>query len=289
MFGYVKPSKGDLLVKHYEFYRGLYCGLCDVIRKQVSPALSFALSYDFVFLTLIRGLALDQSFSLAQKRCGIHPLKKRPHATSCPPLEFSAQSALLLTYENVLDDLKDPDTSWAKKLLLRIYAAVLRRDRKKLLKRRPELEALAKEISAGLAEVSRLEKAGCNDTDAFCAAFGGLMASLFSFGLEGSEAAVCREIGDYTGRLIYLSDACDDLEKDEKSGSFNPLLLRYGSAGCARENYRELDLVLSLYASRLDAAIGLFSSEKEYKKIAENITTHGIGALSRSVLRPTGK
>ena len=113
------------------------------------------------------------------------------------------------------------------------------------------------------------------------------MARLFSFGLEGESKEICWEIGDYIGRLIYLCDACDDLEKDEKSKSFNPLLLRYGTAQKAREHYRELDLVISLYASRVDAALALFSSRRDYKRIAENVVTRGIGSLSRAVLRPT--
>ncbi len=286
MFGYVKPLKGELLVKHYEFYRGLYCGLCDEIRKKVSPALSLALSYDFVFLALVRALALDQEFSAEGKRCAVHPLKKRPHVKSCPPLEFSAWAALLLTYENVKDDLKDPDTSLFKRLCFYPYGAILGHDRKKLLKKHPELKALADGIGNVLSQMSALEKDLCDDADSFCRLFGELMAALTSFGLEGNEKAICREIGDFTGRLIYLADACDDLEKDEKSGAFNPLLLRYQSARQARAHYMDLDLVFSLYASRLDAALGLFATEKEYKEIAKNITSRGIGALSRSVLKP---
>jgi hypothetical protein len=116
--------------------------------------------------------------------------------------------------------------------------------------------------------------------------FGELMGELFSFGLEGEAQMICREIGDCTGRLVYTADACDDLEKDEKTGAFNPLLLQYGSAAEARKHYCELDMVLSIYASRTDAALGLFSAEKDYKEIAHNIASQGIGALSRWVLDP---
>ena len=53
MFGYIKPQQSDLLVRQYELYRALYCGLCDTITSKVSPALSLSLSYDFVFLVII--------------------------------------------------------------------------------------------------------------------------------------------------------------------------------------------------------------------------------------------
>lgn len=35
------------------------------------------------------------------------------------------------------------------------------------------------------------------------------------------------------GRLIYLLDAVDDVEKDSKSGEYNPLVLNYGK--CAEK------------------------------------------------------
>lgn len=286
MFGYVKPLQGELLVKEYELYRGLYCGLCDEIRHRVSLALSFSLSYDFVFLALIRALAEDREFVAQKKRCPVHPMKKRSHIDSCPPLAFCARAALLLTYEKLKDDQKDPDTPFFKRLLLYPYHALLKHDRKKLLKRCPEFKPLADSFGEKLRQMRQLEETQCQDVDVLCRLFGELMGELTSFGLEGKGAVVCYEIGDFTGRLIYLADACDDLENDEKTGAFNPLLLCYHSAENARSRFLDLDLVFSLYASRLDAALGLFSSQREYKSIAQNIISRGIGALSRRVLKP---
>lgn len=286
MFGYVKPLKGELKVRQYQLYQGLYCGLCDTIRQRVSRPLSLALNYDFVFLALVRALAEDVQFEAKKKRCGVHPFKKREHVLPCNALEFSAQAALILTCENLRDDLCDPDSSFWKKLWIRPYYALLHRSRKKLLRRQSDLQGLQDRIAELLASMQELEKEKCAELDRFCALFGQLMGEVFSFGLEGEGKIICREIGDYTGRLVYTADACDDLEKDEKSSSFNPLLLQYGSAAEARKAYRELDMVLSIYASRIDAALGLFSSQKDYKEIAKNIASQGIGALSRSVLDP---
>ncbi len=286
MFGYVKPLKGELLVRHYQLYQGLYCGLCDTIRSQVSPALALALNYDFVFLALVRALCEDQQFQMEKKRCGVHPWKKREHVIPCPSLEFSARAALLLTCENLSDDLHDPDTGFWKKLCLRPYYALLCRDRKKLLQREPALKSLQEAILRSLRQMEVLESEGCDELDRFCVLFGELMSELFSFGLEGEERLLCREIGDYVGRLVYTVDACDDLEKDEKHRAFNPLLVRYQSAERARDAFMELDMVMSIYASRIDAALGLFSCQKDYKQIAHNVASRGIGALLRSVLDP---
>ena len=47
MFGYIKPDRDELLVKDYNLYKAIYCGLCREIKRNVSFFLSFGLSYDF--------------------------------------------------------------------------------------------------------------------------------------------------------------------------------------------------------------------------------------------------
>ena len=49
------------------------------------------------------------------------------------------------------------------------------------------------------------------------------MAEVFDCKKDSWSAAL-RRVGYEMGRFIYILDAYDDLEKDEKSGSFNPLL-----------------------------------------------------------------
>ena len=42
------------------------------------------------------------------------------------------------------------------------------------------------------------------------------------------QQRIYRELLYHMGRWIYLVDAADDLEKDMKNGSYNPLIPRYG-------------------------------------------------------------
>ena len=62
MFGYVRPFKGEMLVKEYDAYKGVYCGLCKALGDHYGVLARFALSYDCTFYALLalneRGAAL---------------------------------------------------------------------------------------------------------------------------------------------------------------------------------------------------------------------------------------
>ena len=57
MFGYVRPFKGEMLVKAYDAYKGVYCQLCRALGRYYGPLMRMTLSYDCTFYAL---LALNQ-------------------------------------------------------------------------------------------------------------------------------------------------------------------------------------------------------------------------------------
>jgi septum site-determining protein MinD len=106
MFGYIKPQQSDLLVRQYELYRALYCGLCDTITSKVSPALSLSLSYDFVFLDAPAGV--EAGFKLAAAyadRCilvtGSGPAALRDAARTAQVLELMGKQNVRLVVNRV--------------------------------------------------------------------------------------------------------------------------------------------------------------------------------------------
>ena len=54
MFGYVTASLGELTKDQRERYGGVYCGICRSIKTQASQAARLGLSYDMVFLAMLR-------------------------------------------------------------------------------------------------------------------------------------------------------------------------------------------------------------------------------------------
>ena len=51
LFGYIRPEQSELLVKEYEFYKAVYCGICREGGRKISRLTRFFLNHDFVFLS----------------------------------------------------------------------------------------------------------------------------------------------------------------------------------------------------------------------------------------------
>ena len=78
--------------------------------------------------------------------------------------------------------------------------------------------AIQKELKA----LARYEKENTAEIDKPAGCFGRLMAELFVYKKDRWEETL-RRMAFYLGKFIYIMDACDDLEKDLQSGSYNPL------------------------------------------------------------------
>jgi hypothetical protein len=62
MFGYIRPVQSELKVKDAELYKALYCGLCRVMKKEVSSVLPLSISYDYVLLAAVRAGLSGETF-----------------------------------------------------------------------------------------------------------------------------------------------------------------------------------------------------------------------------------
>ena len=120
MFGYVKPCMPRLMVCECDYYKSVYCGLCRTMGKCVGQGHRLCLSYDFAFLCLVRMAILGHDFSVQNKRCFMHPLKKRPIMQKNESLEYCAMLSAILSYHNLLDNVKDHHglKQWGSKCLL---------------------------------------------------------------------------------------------------------------------------------------------------------------------------
>ena len=54
MFGYVRTMDSELKVKEHELYKATYCGLCRSMGEVCGGSSRLTLSYDGVFLSLLR-------------------------------------------------------------------------------------------------------------------------------------------------------------------------------------------------------------------------------------------
>ena len=154
----------------------------------------------------------------------------------------AADCAMILLWEKLKDDLQD--SGFVKKLGVRLLRPFARRPYRLAAARRPELARMAQEYTAAQ---NALEKAGCADVDQAAEPTARLLSALLEE-LSGDEKQrrVLGRTGYLLGRFIYLCDALDDLEDDQKSGGYNPFLLRNAAKGMTAEEIRQ-DAKGSLY------------------------------------------
>ncbi|MBR5236057.1 MAG: hypothetical protein IKW06_01610 [Clostridia bacterium] len=262
MFGYIKIDKNELKVKDYNLFKAYYCGVCRTLKKEYGFPAHYFLSYDAAFLaTLLTAFCKDMP-AIAPTRCMVNPMVKRPVAQTDSCLSYAAAVNVLLTFFKLKDDWQDNHSLKAAFLMLFMV-----RQKKKAQKRYP---VLAQGIRENLLTLSSLEKARCDEPDKVAASFGKLMADIFTVDFaEEEQRRVLSHTGFLLGRFIYLIDAWEDREKDERKKTYNPYLL-------AKE-ISEADTKLSLEytLSQLAHSLQLLELERN-KEIIDNVIYLGL-------------
>ena len=223
MFGYVKPVLGEMLVREHEFYKATYCGICRAMKKHTGALSNVTLSYDSVFLALIRMLYIpDSDFVAEQRRCIAHPVKKRPMLKENSAIKYTARAFAVLTYHKLKDDLQD------ERGIKRLGATAVK-PIASVASSKAALDELSVLVADRLDKITSLEKAKCESVDTPAALFGELLGEIFAFD-EGDtlskDKKICLyEIGNRLGRFIYIVDAYADIAEDQKEGKYNPFVL----------------------------------------------------------------
>ncbi len=272
MFGYVRVESSELKVKEYECYRAVYCGLCRAMGKCTGQCSRMTLSYDIAFLAVCRMALLGEIPHFEQKRCFVHPLRKRSVAKRNETLDYCAGAAAILTYHQLCDDLADE--RGGKHFRARMAKPFAKKWRKRAAKQ--GLSALDEEVAAGLVRLSAIESKKKSSVDEPAAVFGDILASIMSFGLPEDKARIAEAAGRAIGRWIYIADALDDAADDEARGRYNPFLLLYGHVPTDEER-EGIEIALKNELFFAESAIDLidFSCE-ELKSIVYNILYLGM-------------
>lgn len=273
MFGFVKPEQGTLLVKEYAFYKATYCGICRQMKAHTGALSPIFLTYDSVFLALLRMVFEDKkNIGAKRSRCLAHPIKSRPMLLPNGATEYTAKVFALLSYYKLKDDLSDEGA--LTRIGLLPAKPLLGHARKKAAEY-ADLEAI---IAQKLAEIGRLEKEACASVDTCAHPFGELLGEIFSHGLAGEDALITREIGYRLGKFIYAADAAKDYEEDLQKGRFNPYVLSYEGKPLTKENKQTMRTALVLECTRMEAAVNLldFRESLTLEALIRNIIYNGL-------------
>lgn len=297
MFGYIRPYVPLLRVKDNEVYNAIYCGVCNSLDNCYGKISSASLSFDVTFLAVVRLALTGKSFVISKQKCRYNPFKRCKMARSADDLDFCAAVGVLLTYYKLLDNVNDE--SGIRSLAARLVCLIASPKRKTVIKRYGnELDAI---ISSGLSELTRLEDEKIRSVDAPSDLFGQMLGRVACFGLDGEKALIAKAIGEAVGKWIYVTDAMDDCEKDQRSGAYNPIVALYGRLPTSEE-YENIALTLNAVLEGLSAAADLIDYKfernfdcdessvtstfaDELKEIIDNTVKFGMPKASERVIK----
>jgi len=215
MFGYVTVNKKELKIKDWERYHAYYCGLCHSLKEVAGVKARVTVSYDMTFLAMLLDDLYDCRKEEGKRRCVVHPAQKQDFVMSEASL-YAAKMNLLLCYDNLLDDWRDDRNAVAY-----AGAALLRRARRKIAKEYPRQ---TRAVETYIEKLHVCEGKQEINLDVASGLTGEMLGELFCM-KEDEWKEDLYKTGFYLGKFIYLMDAYEDMEKDEKKGSYNPFLL----------------------------------------------------------------
>ena len=280
MFGYVRPSQGRLSREEQERFSAAYCGLCHTLHRRYGLAARMILNYDLTFLAIL----LDEGCgATCQRRCAVHPLKSRACVEASPALDTAADYSVILTWWQLQDGIADHGF-WGS-LKYRLAAWMLRRAYRKAKAQQAEFD---EQTQRHLARLSQLEKEHCTSVDQSADAFAGLLAGAARGVKDPVRQRILEQIFYHLGRWIYLVDAADDLEKDLRGASYNPLPLRYEvvNGKLTDESRRELAGTMDRSVERMAAAFEL-GEFGQWAEIIKSVVYEGLYAVGTAVLDGT--
>jgi len=261
MFGYIMINKPELKIKDFESYRSYYCGLCEALKRRHGFLGRAMLTYDMTFLVMLLSDLYDAEDAERCCRCMMHPFHKhceRKNQTS----DYCADMTVLLSYHKCMDDWQDE-----KKLSRLLLAKLLKPKMKKAAALYPEKAAF---IEKKLNQLAIVENAKNTPIDKVAKVFGEIMAEVFIYRDDFWKDELYK-IGFYLGKFIYLLDAYEDIEKDLKSGDYNPFRSLYENEGFDEQ---VLQLMMLMMGECTDAFERL--PLVEHAEILRNILYSGV-------------
>ena len=285
MFGYVRINKGELLVREYEAYRGVYCSLCRALGKRYGLLSRLILSYDMTFFAMVRLAADGTAPQFRPGRCPFNPAKKCNYCTNADAqLDVVCGAAILMFYYKVKDNLTDTPF-WKKPLFLLLlpFAAL---KRKRAMKRFSLIDEL---LADAMQAQTAVERAGTASFDKAAHPSADALGKLFSFGTGQREAAFYR-FGYFVGRWVYLTDAADDLKDDLKHGSFNVFIQAFHLTEPALSEEQQDAVCSTLNASSARAIDALNETGLTVMKpILENVLYDGMQITMHQIMKGSEK
>ena len=230
MFGYININQKELSEESKKIYQAYYCGLCQKLKTNCGTKGQMLLSYDLTFLIVLLTGLYELENTETEFTCPLHPTKKRT-AYITEATEYAADMNLILAYQNLLDDWKD-EKSYTKKAFVKI----LDKDYTRIVSKYPRQVRALEEFMRKTAEAEKNKE---TNLDLVAGLTGEMLGEIMCW-REDEWQEEMRTLGFYMGKFIYLMDAYEDYEADQKKNCYNPLVYM------EKENDQEFDTFCKL-------------------------------------------
>ena len=268
MFGYIKLDSNAPRAENAVFKKN-YCMLCKAIEKNYGQFPRFLLSFDVTFLLLMftNSNVLED---IKKVKCltankDVKRLSKQEVLKKCAALNIAMAEA------EVLDHIND-DKSLLAKTALTIFKRPFNRVKK-------DYPTMHERLIKGYAKFDEYEKDN-RSLDDIEDMFSDLILGIAKeeFGLE--DQSLINELS-YVAKWLYFIDAADDLDKDIKSNSFNPLKGQFKSCDeLFNKNYKWFEQ----HIDKLRNGIKPVLSEDINRKTVTRIVFCGISESTAKVM-----
>ena len=230
MFGYININQKELSEESKKIYQAYYCGLCQKLKTNCGTKGQMLLSYDLTFLIVLLTGLYELENTETEFTCLLHPTKKRT-AYINEATEYATDMNLILAYQNLLDDWKD-EKSYTKKAFVKI----LDKDYTRIVSKYPRQVRALEEFMRKTAEAEKNKE---TNLDLVAGLTGEMLGEIMCW-REDEWQEEMRTLGFYMGKFIYLMDAYEDYEADQKKNCYNPLVYM------EKENDQEFDTFCKL-------------------------------------------
>lgn len=283
MFGYVRPFKPEMLVKEFELYKSVYCGLCRQLGKDYGIFSRLILSYDCTFLALVcAGLGEEsQSLCISDKRCVCNPLKKCRY---CSSVNNSMETAAAFSIISFFYKLKDTvrDEGFVKGLFARILMTLIAGQKKKAVKNYGYIDRIVADMLKMQFEAEECENCSVDRAAHPTAVM--LSELMKTLSCSQEEELVYSQFGYFLGRWVYIIDAADDFDKDRLKKAFNPIVAKFPDLSLddkAVQSY--CNGLLNQTMAQLIAAYNLMGINR-FNYVIEHIIKVGMPEMQRKVI-----
>ena len=261
-------------------FQSFYCGLCKTLGETGAEFTRLCTNYDVTFYNVLLHSLTNTPVTFERKLCAYNGKKKVVVKTDALSKKI-ADIAVMLVYYNLEDDVYDGKKSRA------ILKNMLAPRKKKAAKR---LEKIDKIMQKSFSDLRKLENENCDSIDRVADTFATLMRDMTRLLIKTDDNidTFCYNLG----RLIYLLDAVDDVEKDSKSDEYNPLVLNYGKC-TQKQDYlaKNADELSFLLNSTYNKMVGSYNAMdiKMYEGVLSNTIYLGIKMQLERLLKGEDK